>query len=155
MNNLIVTGRIGGDIEVKHLSSGSTVTEFQLAIDDGYKDKNTGQRVDKTVWLPCTAFGLTGDNISKFFSKGHGIILQGQLKQDNWVDKESGGNRSKLKMSIQKWDFMICPKSSGQDSSRQGNQQQNSSRQGNQQQNQSSTSNPSKDFDNFDDDIPF
>ena len=112
MNNCTFSGRIG-QIEIKQLPSGDSVLNMSLAIDNGYKNK-AGDKVDKTAWLECKAFAKTADTMAKWLKKGDGVMIVAKAEQENWIDKSTGSNRSKLVFNIQSFDFMLKNKDEGQ-----------------------------------------
>ena len=72
-------GRLGKDIELRYLPNGNAVANFSIACDDSYKSKDTGQKVEKTEWVRCTAFGQTAEFLGKFLLKGSRILVVGKL----------------------------------------------------------------------------
>jgi len=56
--------------------------------------------------VDCTAFGRTAENISKFFTKGRPIFIEGKLRFEQWEDRQSGQKRSKLKVVVDTWQFV-------------------------------------------------
>ena len=111
MNTVNLIGRIGKDIELKFLPSGSAVASFAIAIDQSYKDKN-GQKVDKTSWIDIVAF-RGAETINQFFAKGDRIGIQGELDQQTWSDHQ-GNKRSKIVVKCEKFFFIENKKSHSQ-----------------------------------------
>jgi single-strand DNA-binding protein len=104
-NKVILMGNLTRDPEMRYLPSNTAVTSIGLAVNDRWKDKQTGEWKDKANFIDCEAFGRTAENISKFFSKGKPILIEGKLRLDQWQDKE-GNNRSKLKVVIDQFEFV-------------------------------------------------
>ena len=84
INKVIQCGRLGKDIEVRKLPNGTSVCSFSLALNEGYKDRNTGQNVDKTVWVDCEAFGRNAEHYGQYFKKGMKIYVLGKLDTSNY-----------------------------------------------------------------------
>ena len=104
MKIALVKGNLTRDPETTTLPSGDSVTNFSVAVNDVYIDKQ-GNKVESTDYIDCKAYGKTADNIAKFFNKGRPIIIEGELRQEKWVDKLDGGNRSKLIVVANKFHF--------------------------------------------------
>ena len=79
-NKVILMGNVTRDIELRHLPSGMAVAEIGLAINRRWRDTATNEMKEETTFVDCTAWGKTAENISKFFSKGKPIFLEGRLR---------------------------------------------------------------------------
>jgi single-strand DNA-binding protein len=90
MNQVVLVGYVGQDAEVKHVSADFSVTKVRLAVSDG-KDKN-GER--RTVWVDVDCMGFA----ARSYAKGDRLSVFGKLRLDQWQDRETGANRSKLKV---------------------------------------------------------
>lgn len=94
--------RIISDIELKTLQSGTTVANFGGGIADG-KDKNGNyikNAIDVEVW------GKSAEVISQNLSKGDVIMVSGNVRMQEWTDKETGKNRRKHVLSVQRFEFL-------------------------------------------------
>lgn len=138
----VTTGRLTRDPELKYIGQkGTPVAGFAIAESERSRDAN-GNQIENTTFLDCTAFGKSAENISNFFSKGSAIILHGKLTTERWQDKQTGQERSKVKMVVDSFEFPIGnPKSDSQGQGQrqqapQGNQQGFQQQQGGFQQNQ-------------------
>ncbi len=87
MNKVILIGRIGQDPKISYTTSGQAVANFSVATDEGYKDRNSGQKVDKTEWHNIVAWRGTAEFVSKYLSKGRLVMVEGKLQTDKWQDK--------------------------------------------------------------------
>lgn len=103
LNAVIIGGRLTRDPEIRTLSSGSVVADVGMAIDDSYKNKN-GEKVDRTIFVDCTAFGKTAEFVEKYFRKGSAAIVEGGLKFEQW-EADDGTRRSKLGVMIRNITF--------------------------------------------------
>ena len=89
LNHIIIMGRLARDPELRHTQTGAAVASFTLAVDQDFKDKNTGERA--TDWISVVAWRQTGEFVSRYFSKGRMAVVEGRLQVRDWTDKE--GNR--------------------------------------------------------------
>jgi single-strand DNA-binding protein len=87
MNKVILIGRIGQDPKLSYTPSGQAVVNFSLATDEGYKDRNTGQRVDKTEWHRVVAWRQTAEFVGKYLTKGNLVLVEGKLQTRKWQDQ--------------------------------------------------------------------
>lgn len=90
MNNVNLLGRITADIELKHTPSNVAVCSFSLAVDRGYKNEDGTKQTD---FIDIVAWRNTAEFISKYFSKGQRMAIQGRLQTRDWEDKN--GNKRK------------------------------------------------------------
>jgi len=85
-NRAILMGRICNDLEVKTTPSGVTVLSFRIAVDRSYQAKGEERKSD---FFNCVAWRQTADFISRFFSKGRMILVEGELQTRQYVDKNN------------------------------------------------------------------
>lgn len=100
--NFSDVGRLAGDPEIRYFDSGCSKTDFTLAIDSAERDESGKP---KTVWLRCEAWANAegkgvGQTIVNYCKKGHQVYVQGQLKQDEWIDKSTDKKRTEIKLSV-------------------------------------------------------
>lgn len=94
LNQIAVQGRIATELALRYTKSNTPVLSFRIAVDNDYSgDKQ------KTFFFQCTAWGKTSEFISKYFSKGDMILLNGSLQTKEWTDKE-GRNRSDVEINV-------------------------------------------------------
>jgi single-strand DNA-binding protein len=105
-NKVLLMGNITRDIELRALPSGNSVASIGIAVNRRWRDQQSGEMREEVTFVDCEAFGKTAENISKFFSKGRPIFLEGRLKLDTWQDKTDGSKRSKLKVVVESFDFV-------------------------------------------------
>jgi single-strand DNA-binding protein len=88
INKVILVGNLGKDPEVRLSQDGSKVVNFSLATSEYWKDKNTGERKDKTEWHKVVVFnqGLC-DICEKYLHKGSKVYIEGQLQTRKWNDQ--------------------------------------------------------------------
>ena len=85
LNRVELIGRLGADVTVNHLVSGGRVANLSIATDEGYIDRNSGSRVDKTEWHRVVTFqpGLI-DMLEKHARKGRLVYIDGKLQTRRW-----------------------------------------------------------------------
>ena len=96
-NVTILTGRITKDLELKQAGQ-TTVTNFSLAVDNPFKR-------DDTSFFDVVAFGKTAELLNNYCNKGSKILIEGNLKQDRFTDKE-GNNRSVVRVVANRVEFL-------------------------------------------------
>jgi single-strand DNA-binding protein len=97
LNRIFLIGNLTRDPESKQLPSGTSVTELGLAVNESYTDKS-GQKKDETVFVDVSVFGQASGFISQYGNKGKSVFIEGKLRLEQWQDKQTGANRSKLKV---------------------------------------------------------
>lgn len=103
-NKVLLMGNITRDIELKSIGGGTTVANIGLAVNRRYTTQ-AGEKREEVTFVDCEAWGKTGENIAKFFSKGRPIFIEGRLKLDQWDDKE-GKKHSRLRVVVESFEFV-------------------------------------------------
>ena len=99
-------GRLAADPEIKFFESGRSLCEFTLAIDSPETVKSEdGRYKPKTVWLRCKAWSNNQGKgvasvISDYCNKGDQIFVNGELIQDEWIDKATDAKRREIKLNV-------------------------------------------------------
>ena len=89
LNHITLMGRLVNDPELRRTGTGIAVTTFRIAVERDFAPKDGGER--KADFITCVAWRQTGEFISKYFSKGRMIVVDGRLEMRDWTDKE--GNK--------------------------------------------------------------
>ena len=84
INKVIIIGTLGRDPEMRYLPNGNAVCSMSLATDEGYKDKQTGQQVEKTEWHRIEAFGRLAEIMGEYLKKGSKCYVEGKLRTDEY-----------------------------------------------------------------------
>ena len=92
VNKVILIGNLGSDPEVRHLSSGSVVANFNIATSESYTNKN-GERVTQTEWHRIELWDGLAKVAEQYLKKGQTVYIEGKLKTENWQDND-GNNRT-------------------------------------------------------------
>jgi single-strand DNA-binding protein len=103
VNKVILVGNLGKDPEVRRLNSGDPVVNFTLATSETWRDKNSGDRKEKTEWHNVVIFN---DNLAKvaeqYLKKGMKVYVEGQLQTRKWQDQQ-GQDRYTTEIVLQKF----------------------------------------------------
>ena len=105
-NKVLLMGNLTRDPESRTLPSGLTVSNFGLAVNDRYKDKNSGEWVEKPNFVDCEAFGRSAELIQQYLAKGRPVFIEGKLRFDQWEDRNTGQKRSRLKVVVDTFQFL-------------------------------------------------
>ena len=92
LNHITIMGRLTRDPELRRTGSGVAVASFSVAVDRDYSGRDGGEK--KTDFIDCVAWRQTGEFISKYFTKGRMIVVDGRLEMRDWTDKEGNKRRS-------------------------------------------------------------
>lgn len=84
LNKVIIMGRLTRDPDFKQTQSGIAICNFSVAVERKFKDSKTGERL--TDFLECTAFRGTAEFISRYFSKGNMVLVEGNIQNNNYTD---------------------------------------------------------------------
>ncbi len=89
VNKVILVGNLGRDPEIRSMQTGSRVANLSLATGESWKDKNTGERREKTEWHRVVIFneGLVGV-CERFLKKGSKVYIEGQIETRKWTDQQ-------------------------------------------------------------------
>lgn len=100
INKCMFTGRLGRDPEVRSMPSGDPVAKFSIAVSDAYKDKNSGQMVDKTTWVNIVATGKVAEICERYLKKGSWIHAETKMEVRKW-DDEKGNKRETVEFRLE------------------------------------------------------
>lgn len=103
VNKVILIGNLGKDPEVRRLNSGDPVVNLRVATTESWRDKQTGERKEKTEWHNVVIFN---ENIAKvaeqYLKKGSSVYIEGQLQTRKWTD-QSGAEKYTTEVVLQKY----------------------------------------------------
>ncbi len=91
INKVILIGRLGQDPEVRYTPDGTAVANFSIATSDEWKDKNTGEKRERTEWHRIVAWRKLGEICGEYLSKGRQVYIEGRIQTRSWDDKD--GNK--------------------------------------------------------------
>lgn len=101
-NRTILMGNLTRDPELREVGS-SSVCNFSIACNRRWKDKD-GEMKEEVSYFDCAAWGPRGEIISKHFTKGKPILIEGELRQERW--EQDGNKRSKVVVNVDDFTFV-------------------------------------------------
>ncbi len=105
-NKVVLMGNLTRDPELRYTQSNLAVCKVGLAVNRRVKDSQTDQWREEATFVDVTIFGKRGEAFEKFHKKGASAFIDGELRFDQWEDKESGQKRSKLYVVANNWEFV-------------------------------------------------
>ena len=101
LNKVMLIGNLGADPEIRSFQNGGRVANLRIATSENWKDKNTGERKEKTEWHTVAIFseGLVGV-VERYVKKGSKVFVEGKLQTRKWQD-QSGNDRYSTEIVIQ------------------------------------------------------
>lgn len=103
-NKTISEGRITRELKLEKTKTGTPFCNFDLAMDSGF-GKNK-----RTTFITVTVWGKQAEFVSKYFEKGHGILVEGRIDQDIWKDKNTGEKKSRHRITAERVQFPLSNK---------------------------------------------
>ena len=102
LNKVLLIGRLGADPEIKQMVNGTSVARLSLATSQSWKDKNTGEKKEKTEWHRIVVFneGLV-NVVQQYLKKGAQVYIEGQLSTRKWKDEQTGQDKYSTEILIQ------------------------------------------------------
>ena len=102
LNKVLLIGRLGADPEIKQMVNGKSVARLSLATSQSWKDKNTGEKKEKTEWHRVVVFneGLV-NVVQQYLKKGAQVYIEGQISTRKWKDEQSGQDKYSTEIVIQ------------------------------------------------------
>jgi len=105
VNKVLLMGNITRDIEMRQFPSGGSIGKFTIAVNERYKDRNE-QWQERANFIDCEVFGRKAEVMAQYLGKGKPVFIEGKLRLDKWEDKQSGENRTKLKVVVDDFQFV-------------------------------------------------
>ena len=145
LNKVLLIVRSGADPEVKQMVNGKSVARLSLATSQSWKDKNTGEKKEKTEWHRVVVFneGLV-NVVQQYLKKGAQVYVEGQLSTRKWKDEQSGQDKYSTEILIQGYNSSLTMLGGG-----------NQNNIASQDSKQNFDDAPAPDQSGLDDDIPF
>ncbi len=103
VNQVTVAGHLLRAPEMKVLGSGMKVTECAIAVNNPSKNKKTGEWESNPAFIDIVIFGDPAERFAQNLGKGSGVVLFARLAMDKWDDKQTGKQRTKLKLVVDKY----------------------------------------------------
>ena len=97
LNHIVIMGRLVRDPELRRTGTGVAVASFRVAVDRDFSPKDGSER--KADFIDCVAWRQTGEFVSKYFTKGRMIVVDGRLEMRDWTDKD-GNKRTSAEIVV-------------------------------------------------------
>ena len=88
INKVILVGNVGGDPDVRYLPNGNAVTTLSIATSETWKDKQTGDKQERTEWHRVVCFNRLGEIAGEYVRKGSKLYVEGSLRTRKWQDPQ-------------------------------------------------------------------
>jgi single-strand DNA-binding protein len=95
-------GRLTQDPEVRYTPSGTAVASFSVAVNRKYRKAEGEELVEAVTFVSVRSFGKPAEHAGQYLHKGRQVLVDGELRQDEWTDKESGEKRQRLYVVAQR-----------------------------------------------------
>ena len=117
LNKVLLIGRLGADPEIKQMVNGKSVARLSLATSQSWKDKNTGEKKEKTEWHRIVVFneGLV-NVVQQYLKKGSQVYIEGQITTRKWKDEQSGLDKYSTEIVIQGYNSSLTMLGAGNNS---------------------------------------
>jgi len=100
LNQCNFIGNLGADPETRSFQNGNKVTNLRLAVSEKWKDRDSGERKEKTEWVSVAVFGPLADIAENYLRKGSKVYVSGKFTTRKWQDK-SGQDRYSTEIMLQ------------------------------------------------------
>jgi single-strand DNA-binding protein len=150
VNKVIIVGNLGGDPETRYMPSGSAVTNFTVATNESWKDKQTGEQKERTEWHKVAMFNRLAEIAAEYLRKGSQVYIEGKLRTRKWQGQD-GQDRYTTEIIADEMQMLGGRGGAGGGGSFGGG----GGQQGGGQQGGGGNAPPQPGPDDFDDDIPF
>ena len=147
VNKVIIVGNLGGDPETRYMPSGSAVTNFTVATNESWKDKQTGEQKERTEWHKVAMFNRLAEIAAEYLRKGSQVYIEGKLRTRKWQGQD-GQDRYTTEIIADEMQMLGGRGGAGGGGSFGGGQQGGGQQGG-------GNAPPQPGPDDFDDDIPF
>ena len=103
VNKVILIGNLGRDPEIRTTQDGTRVANLSIATSENWRDKNSGERKEKTEWHRVVIFNdRLVEVVERYLKKGATVYLEGQLQTRKWTD-QSGAEKYTTEVVLQKY----------------------------------------------------
>ena len=109
VNKVILVGNLGRDPEVRNTQAGDPIVHLSVATSESWKDRESGERKERTEWHRIVAWGKTGELCAEYLSKGRNVYIEGRIQTREWEDKE-GAKRWTTEINAQTVQFLGAPR---------------------------------------------
>ena len=135
VNKAIIIGNVGSDPDIRTMPNGNQVVNLSIATSDEWKDKNTGDKKEKTEWHRCVFFNKIADIAAKYVNKGSKIYIEGRLQTRSY--EQDGVKKYSTEIVVNDMQMLDSKNTNSNNEVKEA------------------SNNDIAKFDSFDDDIPF
>jgi single-strand DNA-binding protein len=93
VNKVILIGNLGKDPDVRYMPSGRAVANVTIATNESWKDRNTGEKQERTEWHNVVFYSPLAEIVGQYLRKGSSVFVEGRLQTRKWQDKATGQDR--------------------------------------------------------------
>ena len=115
VNKVTLIGRLGRDPELKYTANGTAYCRFSMATDEGWTDRSTGERQERTEWHNIVAWERLAEICGQYLAKGRMVYIEGSIQSRQWEDKEG---KKRTSFDIRARDMVLLGSPGGRDSDR-------------------------------------
>ncbi|HEY4302219.1 MAG TPA: single-stranded DNA-binding protein [Candidatus Didemnitutus sp.] len=112
LNKVMLIGNLTRDPELRVTPKGTAICTFSLAVNRKFRDESGADR-EEVTYVDIEAWGKSGENISKYCTKGRPLFVEGRLRLDQWEDKNTKEKRSRMKVVCENFQFLGGGRSEG------------------------------------------
>lgn len=104
INNVIISGNLTRDAELRELANGNAVLNFSVAVNDRYYDSDAEEYADYANFVDCTLFGNRAKALESYLTKGSKVAISGKLHYSSW--EKDGQKRSRIEVTVSEIEFL-------------------------------------------------
>lgn len=120
VNKVILVGTVGKDPETKTFQNGGMLTQFSIATNESWTDKNTGEKKQNTEWHRVVTNGKLAEIAQKYVKQGMKLYIEGSIKTRQWTD-QNGQERYVTEIQCQNMQMLDSPNQGQNNQQRQNN----------------------------------
>ena len=111
-NKVMLMGNVTRDIELRYTPKGTAVADLGMAC-NRVRTGDDGQKIEEVTFVDVTLWGRQAELANQYLGKGRPVFIEGRLQMDSWTDKESGKQRTRLKVVGEVMQFLGSPSGGG------------------------------------------
>jgi single-strand DNA-binding protein len=108
LNTVMVIGRLVADPELRYTQKGSPVCDFRIACSRRYKNRETGEFQEDTLFINIVAWRRQAELVNDYLKKGSAVLIEGRLRSRQW-ESNQGGKRSVIEIVAHRIQFLDLP----------------------------------------------
>src|SRR3954452_21240882 len=105
INRVVIEGNLTRDPELRQLAGGNSLCKLRVAVNERVKDRESGQWSDKPNYFDVSGWGAQGESITRYLTKGSGIMIDGRLSWREW-DAQDGAKRQSVEIIAENTRFV-------------------------------------------------